>query len=342
MTLRYGPLLLAACGVLAIVGAVLWQRAHSAPVSPATTAPEHGPLRVFDREITGPAAGIQLPADAVNRLGSTSVGVRVYEPSDQEPWATLVWAHGGSFVRGSLDWPESDWVAREFAATGLRVYAVDYVLASDTVKAPAPANDVAAVVAAVHAAHPGSVLLGGASAGAHLATAAALDPAQVAAQQPAASPAATDAARATPVDVAALLLVYPTFHRVQETRSDISAETQTLPANRQFGAERIAEMYDFYLGDESPGVLPVGEQSQEALALLPPTIMVHAEADDLRASGEQFEAQLRQAGVSVAARVEPGTVHGYLNRPEASAQAVREATATIRFLSDTVRGQLGG
>ena len=87
-----------------------------------------------------------------NRMGSAEIPVRVYEPDgawlrgDGGPWGTIVWAHGGSFVRGTLDWPEADWVSRRFAAAGLRVYSVDYALANDEVKAPAPALDVAAVL----------------------------------------------------------------------------------------------------------------------------------------------------------------------------------------------------
>lgn len=295
-------------------------------------------MQIMTLDIAGPAAD-RTPG-VPNRVGSERVRLRSYEPALEaggQPWATLVWAHGGSFVRGTLDWPEADWVAREFAAAGVRVYSVDYVLASETVKAPAPANDVAAVLAwAADRAEPGvPLVVGGASAGAHLATLAALE-----------SPAA------------ALLLEYPTLHRVQRPDAAIAAATAQLPEQRRFTAARIAEMYDFYLGDTAgaaddadgagatggaagvDGGLPLvaGELPPERLSALPPTVMVHADADDLRASGEQFAEQLRLAGVPVSEAIQPGTVHGYLNRPEESPQALADAEATIdRFVSELRR-----
>ncbi|MET0829061.1 MAG: alpha/beta hydrolase, partial [Microbacterium sp.] len=38
----------------------------------------------------------------------------------------LVWVHGGAFMGGYLDMPESNWVALELAARGIPVFAVDY------------------------------------------------------------------------------------------------------------------------------------------------------------------------------------------------------------------------
>ena len=145
-------------------------------------------MRISNFTLAGPASSIpgHMTGDP-NRVGSVQVPVRLYEPDEAElgrepePWGTLVWAHGGSFVRGTLDWPEADWVARSFAAKGLRVYSVDYALASDTVKAPAPSNDVAAVLYDVRARHSGPVFVGGASAGGHLAVLAALNQADLAA-----------------------------------------------------------------------------------------------------------------------------------------------------------------
>lgn len=291
-------------------------------------------MRVSDILIEGPAA--RTAVGSPNRVGSAAVPVRRYDP-EGEPWATLVWAHGGSFVRGTLDWPEADWVSRRFAEAGLRVYSVDYALASDSVKAPAPGNDVAAVLGSVIAdSGSGAVFIGGASAGAHLAALAALSVAESA-----------TSGSGRPAD--ALILEYPTLHRVQRADPAIAEATAGLPEQRRFGAGRIAEMYDFYLGsgdpssgDPSSGELaadpaPVvaGELPAAALALLPPTIIVNADADDLRASGEQFAEQLRAAGVTVVEDVQPGTVHGYLNRPDESDRARADASATIdRFVAE--------
>ena len=313
--------------------------------------------------LPGPAAAGAPGAPAVtvaevssgspNRLGSASVPVRVYEPQGQAPWANLVWAHGGSFVRGTLEWPEADWVARAFAEAGVRVYSVDYALASDTVKAPAPANDVAAVVRAIAVRHEGPLILGGASAGAHLAALAALAQADWAGSEPqpgdtGGAAGSTTAARA----VDTLLMLYPTAHREQRDDPQIAELTAGLPESRRFDAARTAEMYAFYLGDTQPGrsgshehradplafpTIPtvIGELPPERLRHLPPTIIINADADDLRASGEQFAEQLRTAGVPVSLSLQPGTLHGFLNRPEESDRARADARATIdRFVTE--------
>lgn len=303
-------------------------------------------------------------ADAINRIGSVEVPVRRYEPaasaSGTEPWATLVWAHGGSFMRGTLDWPEADWAARRFAEAGLRVYSVDYVLASDTVKEPAPANDVAAVLAWAAEQHTGPLVVGGASAGGHLAVLAALAQAERAAAGAAlGDPASSDSAptgatasataahdtaagtasTAAPRAADALILQYPTLHRVQRDDAALAAAVADLPAERRFDDDRIAEMYAYYLGDGAglADAEVAGEVAQDRLALLPPTVIVNADLDDLRASGEQFAEQLRAAGVPVTEHVTPGTVHGYLNRPEESAEAREDALAAIEVFTRGLR-----
>lgn len=304
-------------------------------------------IQVHDFEIPGPAAGGaggEGGIGAVNRLGSRVVPVRSYLPEagpDGAPWATLVWAHGGSFVHGTLDWPEADWVARRFAEAGVHVYSVDYVLATETVKAPAPANDLAAalswVAEHVVAEHEtGALVVGGASAGAHLAVLAALAQADRAAQS------TTGTVR--PAD--ALVLEYPTLHRVQQHDAALAAAASNLPEQRRFRASRISDMYDFYLGDASgaaregtdAGAVIAGELPRDRLSLLPPTVIVNADADELRASGEQFATQLREAGVTVVESVQPGTIHGYLNRPNESARADADARETITRFVTELRG----
>jgi len=284
-------------------------------------------MRISTIEVAG--ATRDRDAGAPERAGSASVPVRLYLPVEA-PWATLVWAHGGSFVRGTLDWPEADWVSRRFAEAGMRVYSVDYALASDTIKAPAPSDDVAAVLRWA-AEQDGPLVAGGASAGAHLAALAALAQADLA---------VSGAARAAD----ALILEYPTLHRVQRADPALAAATARLPEQRRFDADRIAEMYAFYLGEPggpaAAGAVVVGELPTERLALLPPTVIVNADADDLRASGEEFAEQLRAAGVPVVEAVQPGTVHGYLNRPDESDRARADAQETIDRFVRELRGIL--
>ncbi|WP_449277405.1 alpha/beta hydrolase [Leucobacter sp. GX24907] len=311
------------------------------------TAPHTGggAYTTEDLLVPGPAASIVSDGFLPNRIGSAEVLVRRYEPS-AEPWGTLVWAHGGSFIHGDLEWPESDWVSSRLAEAGLRVYAVDYALASDRVKAPAPANDVTAALRWVLGNVQGPIAIGGASAGGHLATEAALTVAECAA--------VGGDFEAQP---AALLLQYPTLHRTQRADEGITLLTAGLEPRRQFGADRVAEMYNFYLGDagaEAPvantaacqagyRLTPrvVGEAPTANLSVLPPTVIVNAEADDLRASAEQFAEQLDAAGVPNQSFIQTGTIHGYLNRPEVDTASVAAARATIDTYVVELRNVLG-
>ena len=97
--------------------------------------------------------------------------------------APIVWVHGGAFVRGDLDLPETHEVARALAAQGFRVVTVGYRLVTagfrrpgggPAIRYPVPVDDVVAVVRAVQQDNPHGVILGGASAGACLAAGAVL------------------------------------------------------------------------------------------------------------------------------------------------------------------------
>ena len=46
-----------------------------------------------------------------------------------------------------------------------------------------------------------------------------------------------------------------------------------------------------------------------------PTVVINAEYDRLRASGEAFTAALALAGVDVRQVMVPGVLHGFLNQP---------------------------
>ena len=55
-----------------------------------------------------------------------------------------MWVHGGAFMGGYLDMPESNWVALELAARGIPVFAVDYTKCLGDVHYPVPSDDVLA------------------------------------------------------------------------------------------------------------------------------------------------------------------------------------------------------
>ena len=252
-------------------------------------------LRTEDRQVNG-------------RHGP--IPVRDYLPDAEQPDAKpFAWIHGGSFVGGGLDQPESDAVAWAIASTGRRVLTVDYRLAPrfsrfrdpDLRKPghrfPIPLDDVVDAVDEYASSHGRRIFLGGASAGACLAASAAMrlrDDGQ--------SP------------VAGIVLVYGVYHpelpplpeSVQSRTSGIYRFIQMTPGlarrmNLNYAGSREALLRAF------PGC--------GTLAGLPPTFLVDADRDSLRASGQLFASQLLAAGVQVRHVVICGSRHAFLNSP---------------------------
>ncbi|MDF9749350.1 alpha/beta hydrolase fold domain-containing protein [Arthrobacter sp. ES3-54] len=223
----------------------------------------------------------------------------------------LVWLHGGGFAGGALDMREADQVARELAdRTGGLVFSVEYRLARDGVHFPVPHEDVLAawIWAAAHAEElgvaPGSLCLGGASAGGNLAVGAAMY--------------LKDAGLAPP---AKLLLAYPFLHAVLPSPDSAAVPDgrvlSSLPRILRFTEDDCRAMVENYIGG------PAGMASSYALpghadpSGLPPVAVIACEYDDLRPSAEHFRESLHAAGVQVAFRLEAGATHGYLNHSAA-------------------------
>ncbi|WP_250032469.1 alpha/beta hydrolase [Paractinoplanes maris] len=264
------------------------------------------------------------------------IPMRVYAPAAGErsihPRRGLVWAHGGAFAGGDLDMPENDWVARQLAGRGVVVVTVDYRLSplpdGESSGAPAvrrfpyPVASEEVTAAFVWATHSDSAVpaanwaLGGASAGGNLAAGAALR--------------LRDTGGPTPY---ALMLAYPVLHAaLPPVPPELAARVRALPPPFNFSAEQVATMNLAYVQD--PGAL------REAYAFpgghdvsgLPPTFILNGDADSLRASGQQFGAELAAAGVDVMVIREPGTSHGHLNDPNDPA-APRSITRIADWLT---------
>lgn len=211
----------------------------------------------------------------------------------------LLWAHGGGFAAGTLDWPEAHVVSAELAArAGAEVVSVDYRLADGTTRYPVPLDDVCAVwewLVAERSGHPdGGIAIGGASAGAALALAASLR----VERRP-----------------DAVLLAYPFLHAVVPPLSaEVLVELEVLPDFMRFPPESVDWMVENYVGRlhelpplALPGDVPV-------TADRPPLSVLLSEFDDLRPSGELLIAAAEAAGAPVRSRLEPGVGHGHLNR----------------------------
>lgn len=226
---------------------------------------------------------------------------------------TLVWLHGGAFFAGGLDGPESEAFARALAGRGVRVVTADYPLApllstcwpfpdrsaSGVPRShfPAQVQYVSAVLTQVRAAFTGPVLLGGASAGACLAAGAAA------------------AATAAGARLDGVVLAYGFFHARLPPRP--RALRARLRGRRRFTHTRwpMLAMNLNYAGSRArlsdPSAFPGGHH----LVDFPPTLLLDADRDGMRASSSLFATDLAAAGVPVEHRVLPDAVHGFLGRP---------------------------
>ncbi len=263
--------------------------------------------QVLTGEVEGPPAATALHRDDVTTTDATvagsggPVGVRLYRSAALAPTApapTLVWAHGGGWGHGSLDMPEADSVAQVVAATlpGV-VVSVEYRLAPRH-RFPAPMDDVVAVQhwavtrGESHGIDPGRVVLGGASAGAHLALLAAV--------------ALTEAG--TPP--AALFLAYPVVDPVDgpyppERHPDC-------PPVLWLDGEAMTAMFEQLVG-EADQRRPEAVPMHADLSGLPPTLVTTAECDALAPQAHRFAELTRRAGVRTAVHDVGGVLHGYLN-----------------------------
>lgn len=281
----------------------------------------------------------ERPAPAVEDFAVPGDGVdvraRLYRPGDDAPRTGrgVVWVHGGGFVWGDLDMPESDWVARELASAGHVVLAVDYRLvtggdidrrefAVDAAhRFPAAHLDVLAAVRWLAASaealgvDPARLVLGGASAGGNLAAGAAMR--------------LRDDAGVAPSD---LILAYPVAHAALPDHSPaVAAAVAPLAEDQRFRPETVAAMNLNYVGDPALLSHAYAFPGGHDVAGMPRTLIVNSEHDDLRSTGERFAAELAAAGVDTECVLEPETVHGHLNRPEHPA-AGRSLATMLRWI----------
>lgn len=258
-----------------------------------------------------------LPGDDVRVADTTVQGphglvpCRVYRPESSASTA-LVWAHGGGFATGDLDMLEAHMVSAELCRrAGIVVVSVDYRLAQNGVRYPIPVDDVHAVVTAALdgefdvSAELTRVSVGGASAGAALALAAAL----------------RTVGSGRRLD--ALLLAYPLAHFPSPGLDpDVDEELNVLPRSLRTPASNVEWMVRNYVGRIS--AVPVDAIPGDGqLAGLPPTRIVVSEYDDLRASAELLYRQLQDAAVEVETYTAVGMPHGHLNRSASLPEVAR-------------------
>jgi acetyl esterase/lipase len=287
--------------------ALRWLREHGEPADPRTDIDTASLKGRFPRLANVDTEDLTIhtphgPQPARTYRDTTAV------PSGR----ALVWVHGGAFIGGYLDMPESNWVALELAARGTPVLAVDYTKCLGDAHFPVPSDDVLAAwrFAREHAddlfgVPTDALLLGGASAGGTL-TAGAIARLR-------------DAGEPVP---AGLVSVYPAAHpdgaHPGEIPDAASPLTQ-ISLNYAGSAESLADPHVF-------AGLGTGRG-------FPPTIVVVCEHDGLRPSGEAFAAMLRDAGIPVAVHLEPGADHAHINEPS-DPTALPTIEAIARWVGD--------
>jgi acetyl esterase/lipase len=248
------------------------------------------------------------------------IPVRLYRNLDRSTGPGLVWAHGGGFMGGDLDMNEAHVVGAELAArSGGVVLSVDYRLAQNGVRYPVPLDDLSAVWVwfADHATDyridRQRLFLGGASAGANLATGTVVRMSATGGPSP-----------------AGLLLAYPLLHcPLPPAGPNMIPAVSDLPAVLRFSSATINMMIENYVGS----LLNIPDEAMPGNAKLdgfPTTYIVIAECDDLRASAEKFLDDLNRAGVDNTYYLAVGMPHGHLNREPTLAQV----DASLQFFAD--------
>jgi acetyl esterase len=241
-----------------------------------------------------------------------SVRARHYRPApDRRP--LLVYLHGGMWVLGDL--ATHDRLCRRIAAeAGIEVLAVDYRRAPEHPWPAAVDDAVGAVRWAVSwlaREHGGPVAIGGDSAGGCIAALATIR--------------LRDEGDPPP---AAQILICPdtdltgTQPSMAEKGSGFGLEADAVRAAAALWVPLAARHAD---GDVSP-------LHARDLRGLPPAVVVTAQDDPLRDEGDAYAARLRDAGVPVVHRCEPGLPHGFVQGMDL--ERADAAAATDRLIAD--------
>jgi len=230
---------------------------------------------------------------AITGGDSQTMKVRVYTPEGTGPFPVVVWIHGGSFVRGTLDMFD----AGRRAFTQLSrciVVSVDQRLSPET-QFPAPLRDGYAAFTWVvsHAAElggdPALVGIAGDSSGGNLAAALALMARDKEGPKPAFQ-----------------LLAEP----ILDAHCD-SPSMNELAEGYILTKEQLVWAYQQYAPDISPDNPLISPVRALDLRGLPPAVIVTLEYDPARDDGQLYASRLAEAGVPVLNVCHAGMLHHF-------------------------------
>ena len=264
------------------------------PLSEETVAEARLAVEAESERLGGPPEPVASVEELLAPGPAGPVRVRVYRPGGEDPFAGLVWFHGGGWVVGSLD--SHDRICRALCRrAGALVCSVDYRLSPEH-RFPAALEDAWAATrwagdeAAALGLDPARLAVGGDSSGGNLAAAVALR------------------ARDAGVPLALQALVYPvTDHRFDTGSYEGFADGYGLTR------EGMRWFWEQYLGPGGDGTRPEASPLR-ALDLrgVAPALVQTAEADVLRDEGEAYARRLLDAGTPATLTRYDGMVHGFL------------------------------
>lgn len=253
----------------------------------------------------GPEVGRVEEVRVPGSSDQPDVPVRVYFPAG-EASGTLLYAHGGGWCTGDLDYGD-EFCRFLVADAGMRVVSVDYRLAPEH-PFPAPLDDVSAALSWVAESYPGPLGVAGDSAGGNLVAAALLR------------------TRGGGPRVDFQVLVYPVTDSDFTRPSYVSCE-HAFP----LGRADLEHCFDLYVPD--PDVRPSAEVSpvRADLTGMPPALVVVVGHDPLHDEGVAHAEALRAAGVPVTLVDHPDLCHGFLRFTGASAASSTARDALVRL-----------
>jgi acetyl esterase len=289
--------------------------AYMAEPAPMFAQPEVAAIREgIARRAAARTPGPDLPEVRDLRIGE--LPARLYRPV-AGPAPLVVYLHGGGWTIGSLD--SHDRMCRRLAdGSGAAVLAIDYRLAPEH-PWPASVDDTVAALRWVATAPAGlgetptAVAVAGDSAGGTLA---ALGCLRLRDEYPPALP-----------DLQVLLYANTDLTGSQPSmREKATGWGLDAATVRFFNSQWVPDQARW----SDPGVSPLHAPD---LSGLPSALVVSAEHDPLRDESEAYARRLRDAGVQVELRREPGLIHGFMTLDEISpacAAAADRVAADLR------------
>lgn len=227
------------------------------------------------------------------------VRIRVYEPEEVDE-TTLVWAHGGSWTRGSID----DWhdACLQLAKLGrARLVSVGYRLAPEW-EHPTAVMDISCAIRWSAAQFGGATYVGGDSAGGTLAAGAALF------------------ARDSGFGLAGQILAYPPLDP-RCTSPSYHQPEQPFPPHRM-----LMHSWRQYAGADGTSHLSkyLAPIHEEHLAGVCRTALLVGPSDPVRDDVHEFAKKLRAAAVDVSVCEDPWVFHGQFLSASARANPVHQ------------------